>query len=154
VAPPARTRAGSGLPPASDQAALNWLLRRSVRRYRASVRGALVDAGFGDIPQAGIWAISALAVPGSSARDLVERMEISKQAVAELVDTLVGQGYVERLPYPSDRRRTLLQLTASGSKALRVIDRAVRGVEQQMAERIGLERLGDLYVLLAELDRS
>jgi DNA-binding MarR family transcriptional regulator len=113
-----------------------------------------VDAGFGDIPQAGIWAISALAAPGSSARDLVERMEISKQAVAELVDTLVGQGYVERLPYPSDRRRTLLQLTASGSEALRVIDRAVRGVEQQMAERIGIERLGDLYALLAELDRS
>ncbi len=104
VTPAAR----GGLPPASDQAASSWVLRRSVRRYRPPVRAALIAAGLGDIPQAGIWAISALAVPGSSARDLVERMGITKQAVAQLVDTLVEQGYVERLPYAGDRRRTLL----------------------------------------------
>jgi DNA-binding MarR family transcriptional regulator len=80
-------------------------------------------------------------------------MDITKQAVGQLVDTLVGLGYAERLPYPDDRRRTLLSLTGRGEQAIAVIDRAVAEVVAAMAARVGdeevlrlartLEALGD-----------
>jgi len=142
----------SGLPPAHDPQALVWLLRSSVRRFRGPVATALREAGFGDLPQQGTWGLQVLATPGSSARDLVVRMDITKQAVGQLVDTLVGLGYVERLPYPDDRRRTLLSLTERGEQAVAVIDRAVAEVEAAMAMRVGEAGLLGLARTLSDLN--
>lgn len=139
------------LPPGHDPQALAWLLRASVRRFRAPVAIALREAGFGDLPQQGTWGLQVLATPGSSAKDLVVRMDITKQAVGQLVDTLVALGYAERLPYPDDRRRTLLSLTKRGEQAVLVIDRAVAEVEATMAEQIGGEELLQLARTLSAL---
>jgi DNA-binding MarR family transcriptional regulator len=153
VAPPAR-RPDPDLPPAHDANALNWLLRRAVRRYRAPVTAALERGGFSDLPQQGIWAVSALAPssPGLSGRDLVARMGISKQAVSQLIETLVAADYVARRPSPEDRRRTLLRLTARGRGAARIIDEAVADMEAEMLSKIGRDGLSQLYGALLELD--
>jgi DNA-binding MarR family transcriptional regulator len=125
-----------------------------VRRYRAPVAAALKRRDFGDLPQQGVWALCALApsTPGQSGRDLVTRMDISKQAVSQLVDTLVTAGYVERRPSPEDRRRTLLLLTARGRRAVRVIDETVAEVEEELVAQIGADGLRRLYVALEKLD--
>jgi DNA-binding MarR family transcriptional regulator len=151
-----RARPGSGLPPASDPQALSWLLRRSVRRYAAPVAEALAGAGFADLPQRGVWAVSALAQskPGLSGRDLVGRMGISKQAISQLVDNLVASGYVARRPSPDDRRRTLLQLTARGRGAARIIEETVARTESAMADILGRDRLLELHRALADLDEA
>jgi DNA-binding MarR family transcriptional regulator len=143
-----------GLPAAHDPQALGWLLRRAVRRYAAPVSGALESGGYGDLPQRGIWALSALAQaePGLSGRDLVTRMGISKQAISQLVESLVALGYVERRPAPDDRRRTLLHLTSRGRGASRIIDRRVADIEAVMAATLGRDRLQDLHRALVELD--
>jgi DNA-binding MarR family transcriptional regulator len=154
VAPPDRRRPQPFLPPAHDPKALSWILRRAVRRYRTPVAAALQRRGFSDLPQQGVWAVCALArsTPGLSGRDLVTRMDISKQAVSQLVDTLVTAGYVVRRPSPEDRRRTLLSLTARGRRALRVIDETVAEVEVGLAAKIGDDGLRRLYLALEELD--
>jgi len=151
-----RVRPEPGLPPARDPQALSWLLRRAVRRYAAPVAEALDSAGFGDLPQRGVWAVSALAQskPGLSGRDLVTRMGISKQAISQLVESLVTLGYVARRPAPDDRRRTLLQLTARGRGAARVIDETVARMEAGMASTLGRERLHQLHRALVELDEA
>jgi DNA-binding MarR family transcriptional regulator len=157
VAPPLRrTQTDTGLPPAHDPDALSWLLRRTVRRYAAPIAKALAEAGFGDLPQQGVWAVGALAQtePGLSGRDLVMRMGISKQAVSQLVDTLVTMEYVARQPAPDDRRRTLLHLTARGSGAARVIDDTAARLEADMEAIIGPERLRALHEALLEFDEA
>ena len=157
VVPPSRSATlDAGLPPAHDPQALSWLLRGAVRRYAAPVLEALEHGGFGDLPQRGVWAVSALAQskPGLSGRDLVTRMGISKQAISQLIDSLVTMGYVARLPAPDDRRRTLLQLTARGRGAARIIDETVGAMEAAMADTIGRERLHELHRALRELDEA
>ncbi len=151
-----RAHAGPGLPPAHDPQALSWLLRRTVRRYAPPVAQALDAGGFGDLPQRGFWAVSALAQaePGLSGRDLVARMGISKQAISQLIETLVTMGYVARRPAPDDRRRTLLQLTARGRSAARIIDRTVAETEAAMATILGRDRLRELHGALLELDEA
>lgn len=157
MAPPdLRNQSSPQLPPARDQQALSWLLRRAVRRYRSPVSEALEAGGFGDLPQQGIWAVSALAQaePGISGRDLVTRMGISKQAVSQLVETLVTLGYVGRDAAADDRRRTLLHLTTRGRHAARMIDATVAEMEETMASTIGRERLQELHRALVELDEA
>lgn len=144
------------LPPASDPRALSWLLRRTVRRYAAPVADALAAGGFGDLPQQGVWAVSALArtEPGLSGRDLVARMGISKQAISQLIDTLVTTGYVARHPAPDDRRRTLLRLTPRGRGAARLIDDAVAGREAHIEAVIGRDQLRALHEALLLLNEA
>jgi DNA-binding MarR family transcriptional regulator len=151
-----RAQSDPNLPPARNPQALSWLLRRAVRRYASPVSEALGAGGFGDLPQRGVWAVSALAQaePGLSGRDLVSRMGISKQAISQLIETLVTLGYVARRPAADDRRRTLLHLTPRGRGAARIIDATVAEMEETMANIIGSERLQELHRTLLELDNA
>ena len=81
-------------------------------------------------------------------------MGISKQAVSQLVETLVTLGYVARRPAADDRRRTLLHLTTRGRHAARMIDATVAEMEETMASTIGRERLQELHRALVELDEA
>jgi len=116
----------------------------------------LEAAGFGDLAQRGVWAVSALAQAesGLSGRDLVTRMGISKQAVSQLIDSLVTMAYVARLPATDDRRRTLLRLTTRGRGASRIIDEAVAAMEAAMAVTIGRDRLQELQRTLRDLEEG
>ena len=41
-------------------------------------------------------------------------LEVTPRSVTKLVDSLAGEGLVERAQHPSDRRATLIRLTAKG----------------------------------------
>lgn len=64
--------------------------------------------------------------------DLSGRLHIAPRSATEVVDALESRGLVERRPDPSDRRATLVKVTAHGTGVLGAI-RAARGTE---AERI------------------
>jgi DNA-binding MarR family transcriptional regulator len=64
--------------------------------------------------------------------DLSGRLHIAPRSATEVVDALESRGLVERRPDPSDRRATLVELTAQGTGVLGAI-RAARGTE---AERL------------------
>jgi DNA-binding MarR family transcriptional regulator len=79
---------------------------------------------------------------------------MSKQAVSQLVETLVTLGYVARHPAPDDRRRTLLHLTARGRGAVQVIDHTVAELEAAMAAAIGGDVLRALHGALLDLEQE
>ena len=58
-----------------------------------------------------MWAVHTLYGRAQSASELVDVLQVTKQAVSPLVEELVVSGYVRRDPDPADRRRTLLDLT-------------------------------------------
>ena len=60
--------------------------------------------------------------------DLSGRLHIAPRSATEVVDALESRGLVERRPDPSDRRATLVGLTAHGTGVLRAI-RTARGTE-------------------------
>ena len=64
--------------------------------------------------------------------DLSGRLHIAPRSATEVVNALESRGLVERRPDPSDRRATLVEVTAHGTGVLGAI-RAARGTE---AERI------------------
>lgn len=141
----------SGVVTRAEPEAIPWLLRRAVRRYGRAIRSAVVDAGHPEIPQPGLWALHALASAERSAGELTEVMQISKQAVSQLVETLVSSGYLERHPDESDRRRVNLRITAAGREVVEVIDSAVAEIDAELERRSGAERVAVLREVLADV---
>ncbi|MEU1706908.1 MarR family transcriptional regulator [Streptomyces sp. NPDC005706] len=64
--------------------------------------------------------------------DLAERLEVVPRAVTTLVDGLEAGGKVRRVPDPSNRRVTRIELTDEGRETLR----EVRGARRSAAEEI------------------
>lgn len=128
-----------------------WLFRRLNQRYRAQTGARLSDAGFGDLPQPGYWALTALDRGVREASTLVGEMGVSKQAVSKLVDVLVSAGYVERRPNQIDRRRTELVLTVKGQEAADVIASSVRATEQAFMAKLGTKSFAQLVHMLDHL---
>jgi len=65
-------------------------------------------------------AISYLVVRGDRGQhELARDLGLSSGAATALVDRLERQGIAERYPHPTDRRRTLVRLTAKGKAVVR-----------------------------------
>ena len=61
----------------------------------------------------------------SAASTLADWLAVSRPSITALVDGLVDRGWVERRESPTDRRRVLHQLTASGRTALATASRGL-----------------------------
>lgn len=81
---------------------------------------------------------------------LISRMGISKQAVQQLVDGLVAEGVLERLPDPKDSRSRIVRYTDGGADAIRTADRIKQKIENEYRARLGGQRFETLMDLLRE----
>lgn len=79
-------------------------------------------------------------------RMMGERLQLHPTSITNIVDRLEADGLARRLPHPSDRRTTLVQLTDSGRERLTAATEAVTTADFGF---VGLEN--DDLVLLSEL---
>ena len=69
------------------------------------------------MPRNGPFILGGMANRGWSGADMVEALEVTKQAASQLIDTLVVRGYLTREANPEDRRRLTIELTDRGIEA-------------------------------------
>lgn len=84
---------------------------------------------------------------------LGDRLQVHPTSVTNAVDRLEGHGLVRRAPHPSDRRKTLAELTDAGrERALAATDR----LNDEVFARPGLDPddVGRLVDVLTELRRD
>jgi len=81
------------------------------------------------------------------------RLQVHPTSVTNAVDRLEAQGFVRRVPHPSDGRATLAELTAEGR---RTVHRATKALNAEVFGRVGLDEdeLVMLFGLLEKLRRS
>lgn len=127
------------------------LLREARTTHVLAIRAQLALGGFQDMPRDGIFALAAIRAFDVSAADLVRRMGISKQAVSQLLDTLVMRGYVERSPDAIDRRRVKLKLTTRGARVNSRCRDAVDRIERRLVEEVGASYVEHARATLAAL---
>ncbi len=118
-----------------DEIVLPVLLGWARRTYGSAIRTALADAGFDDMPRRGSFVLGSLARGGVAQQNFEIGLGVTKQAASQLIDTLVLRGYVERRPDQSDRRRTIVTLTARGEAAAATSRAAVEHVDALLAAR-------------------
>jgi DNA-binding MarR family transcriptional regulator len=111
------------------------LLRAARNTYAHSIRDALDLAGFTDIPRNGAFVLGGLRNSGQLG-DLSDMLKVSKQAVSQLLDTLVLRGYLDRSPDSDDRRRMNVVLTERGEAAAVAIADGVAEIDAALAARV------------------
>jgi DNA-binding MarR family transcriptional regulator len=134
-----------------DDVPLTFLLRKARGAHVDAVREALATEGFEDLPRNGAFVLTGLLATQLSLTDLVEDLEVTKQAASLLVDTLVLRGYLERGSDPEDRRRMVVSLTPQGRAAAEAVGEAVRAVDAELGRRLTAEQLASLRAGLATL---
>jgi DNA-binding MarR family transcriptional regulator len=78
---------------------------------------------------------------GTTVSQLAERAQITKQAMAELVEHLETHGYVVRRPNPADGRSKLVLPTERGVEVVAIAQAMVPEVEAIAAGVVGTRRL-------------
>jgi DNA-binding MarR family transcriptional regulator len=83
--------------------------------------------------------------------DLAERMRVSPRNITGLVDGLEGDGLVERVPDPGDRRAVRAQLTAKGAVKVAEVGEQMLGARRSIAEGFTNQELIELRHLCLKL---
>lgn len=80
-----------------------------------------------------------LSVQGSRLVDLAAAANMSKQAMAQLIQQCEAWGLVERQPDPHDARAKRIHFTPLGLDWLYGFERAIRQAEAELTEELGAE---------------
>ncbi|HEY7837880.1 MAG TPA: MarR family transcriptional regulator [Terriglobales bacterium] len=130
-----------GEPPWYESASIPALLRHARRAYGTAMRAALSGGGCDDVPPNGMYVLGGLAMGGGGVplSDLIAQLGVSKPAAAQLVDTLVLRGYLDRTADPEDRSKFSVTLTERGQAAAAAQAAARERVDAELAECVGAE---------------
>ena len=117
------------------------LMRAARGAYARSIRAELHAIGIDDMPRNGMFILAGVDATGGPRQDLPAGLGVTKQAVSQLIDTLVNRGYLVRGSDPGDRRRIVLDLTDRGRAAVEAAARAVDAVDRQLLERVSPDQV-------------
>lgn len=136
-------------PPLIDH--VGWRLWRLSRQWKIEFEAAMRAAGHGWMTDARGAVIGHLRGGGVPQAELAAAMGISKQAVQQMIDELVGEGVVERVPNPADARGKLVCFTPRGLEALAISNAVKQAIERRYEAQLGKERFRALVAALDEL---
>jgi DNA-binding MarR family transcriptional regulator len=134
-----------------DQVVVPALLRAARAAYGSAIQDALSEVGCTDVPRNGSFVLGSISQADAPLSEVIKWLGATKQAVGELVDTLVARGYLDRSTDPTDRRRLVLSLTGRGRTAAAAIRAAVGRVDDDLTGRVGPEYVAHTRATLATL---
>ncbi|MBA3372724.1 MAG: MarR family transcriptional regulator [Euzebyaceae bacterium] len=112
----------------------------------------LVDArAFPELRGSHLRLLSLIPSAGARPTELAETVQVTKQALGQLVQYLAEHGYVELADDPTDGRAVVVRRTERGRDAALVAARGIRALEQAWATEVGGDRFEVLQEALAAL---
>ncbi len=140
--------------PGPAELATPTLMRAARGAYARSICAQLHAIGIDNLPRNGAFILAGIDPRGGPRGDLPSDLGVTKQAVSQLIDTLVNRDYLTRSPDPDDRRRITLELTERGQQVVDAVLRGVEAVDIQLQERVSpeqIEAMRSVLVSLAEI---
>jgi DNA-binding MarR family transcriptional regulator len=87
---------------------------------------------------------SVLPAEGARLTLLAEHAQVTKQSMGELVATLVERGILTQVPDPTDKRAKIIRYTEYGWEVVRVGERLLTELEEEVRSSLGDAALTDL----------
>jgi DNA-binding MarR family transcriptional regulator len=119
---------------------IGQLLVHLLRLFRGELFTRMQESGYTELRQPHMHFFGNIDPGGTRLTDLAARANMTRPSMAEIVDELERDGWVERVPDPSDGRAKLVRLTAAGREIVREALRNVREMEDDYGRRIGEKR--------------
>ncbi|GEM46498.1 MarR family winged helix-turn-helix transcriptional regulator [Deinococcus cellulosilyticus] len=133
------------------QPSLGRLLLRANRAFSSKALALLKQHGYSNLTLAHTALLPHLDLQGNRLTALTERTGLTKQSISQLVAELESQGFLERIPDPTDRRAVLVRFTASGWELCQLSSRVVQETEKAFEEMIGPAELAALKQMLEKI---
>lgn len=130
------------------------LLRETFVAINDLVLTRLAEQGHDAVRPAHAAVFQYLDDTGTTVSLLAERAQMTKQAMAELVQHLEAHDYVLRVPDPTDRRAKLVVPTERGLDVITFAQGLAPDLEEQIKELIGADRLRALSDDLEAIRRA
>lgn len=130
---------------------LGTLLTGAGQRLSAELDAALSAAGYADLRASHAKFFMALDQEGTRVTELAERMEITKQAVGELVRYLSDRGYVRVRRDAADKRVRLVEVTARGGEAIASGLHVVSAFDRWLDDAVGADQVQQLRDILLRI---
>lgn len=120
---------------------------RSIRRH---MRGALTPF---DMPPALARALRILAKAPDPIRmsELAEALRIERRSATDVVEQLAARGLIERHPDATDKRATVVELTADGHRMHDAIAKIRTSVSAKAAAPLDDDEVAELHRLLTKI---
>jgi DNA-binding MarR family transcriptional regulator len=134
-----------------DQPHVAVLMFIAQRHAERRILHFLAEEGFDDVTLAQARVAARLSDEGTRLTELAEQAQITKQACGALVDQLERNGYVERVPDPSDARARLVRPAARGREAQARAREMEQRIDREWEQHLGARRMADLRRALADL---
>jgi DNA-binding MarR family transcriptional regulator len=132
-----------------------WLrLLACTRLIETEIRRRLREEFDVTLPRFDLMAQLEKAPGGMTLGEVSRRMMVSNGNVTGLVERLASQGLVERAADPSDRRATLIRLTAEGRRAFARMARAHEGWIAEIFAGLAVGETDELMDLLGRTKAS
>ncbi|WP_329001997.1 MarR family transcriptional regulator [Kribbella sp. NBC_00709] len=127
------------------------LLLLADQEFVRDLREHIAAQGYADQGRSDGFVLRTLGAGPTTISRLAERLEITKQGAAQIVDDMERRGYVERKPDPTDARARLLHLTGQGTAALAAARRFHQAYERRLRKRFGDEAIDTLRDVLTDM---
>lgn len=127
-------------------------LWRAAYAWKRAFDAGMVALGHGEFAQARCGLLGFMDRKGMRQTDLAARSGLTKQAVQQFVDELVGDGLVERSVDPGDKRARIVTFTARGRKVLADANQVKIRIEIEFHRKLGETRFRQLVAALRSLD--
>ena len=118
---------------------------------RRRIHAEVVAAGFDDLNPAHVAIFRYPTAEGMRPTDLADDMQITKQALNDLLGHLERRGYLVRQPDPLNQRDRRIRLTDRGRQVEDTAWDAAASAERAAGEVLGPDRLRELRSTLHEL---
>lgn len=133
---------------------LGAMLRQMYDALSEQVYGRLEDAGYADIRPMHSKVLRHLTGRGARVTALAEQAQITKQSMSAIVEELIGLGYLEKRPDPSDGRAWLVIFTPRGEMLQATLIRLSSEAEKVLAKNIGEQKFTQFRELLTEWTKA
>ncbi len=113
------------------------LLLLAEQEFVRGLRAATAEQGFADQGRSDGFVFRTLGAGPATISALADRLDITKQGAAQIVDDMESRGYVERHPDPTDGRARLIHLTTRGQAALAAARKFHQSYERRLRKTHG-----------------
>jgi DNA-binding MarR family transcriptional regulator len=138
----------------SDAPLLASLIRRLHLLIRQRIHADLRAAGHDRLAAAHIYVFQTPGADGARPTELARRTNMTKQAMNHLLAGLERDGYLERVPSPTDGRGTIIRLTDRGREVERIMRDSSVEIEHEWAAALRGDTVEQLRSLLVAVDAS
>ena len=127
------------------------LLLRAQRAFNERALHKLRKLGHTRLSMVHTTLLPHLDANGTQATVVAERAGITKQAAGRVIADLEREGYVQRLPNPSDQRASMIVFTDAGRQFLVDAYHVKKEIEGEYTALLGTERMQQFRSILQEL---